>query len=602
MWRFASVVVQSGMLLMAISSQLAAQLRIVEVMVDSVDDTNWEWIEVQNIGQAPVNLNGYVFDDDDGSALSQANISSTDTTNTLIPANGVAVLYNGSNLGFNDQRFRDPWKLSAGVPVIGVSNFSGLNNGGDAFGLWPSLDAYLKDVRDVDGDGDAGVFQYTNAAARLDFNTGFPATPSGASIHWTGQGDSLQGANWRTSAEGVSNAVKSIPTFLSSNQINSTDDIANPGVVPAGTAPAGLSITEVMYNPASDDDSWEWIEILNNTAADIDFSVTPYTLDDPGGDPLSGPNITSGTIEKGTVAILFDDGISEQNAKDAWGSDKNFIPVADFSALSNSGDSVGIWDNFNTYNADKANDRFTGAVESLVFSDDTAAGWPADNGAGSIYLSNLSADPSNGSNWRLSQPADGISFSAKPVVQQQVPDHPGGDIGSPGIAPGVVGNQGDFDGDSDLDAADIDALTQAVSSGSTDLKYDLNGDSTLTGVDRQVWVEQLKRTYFGDSNLDGVFGSGDLVAIFQAGQYEDSIVGNSTWATGDWNGDGEFSTGDLVFAFQSGGYEKGPRAAVTSVPEPASIALLVLGFLVAGRRLAPTRRYKQDVRASRCQV
>ena len=43
--------------------------------------------------------------------------------------------------------------------------------------------------------------------------------------------------------------------------------------------------------------------------------------------------------------------------------------------------------------------------------------------------------------------------------------------------------------------------------------------------------------------------------IFQAGEYEDAILGNSTWADGDWNGDGEFTSQDLVAAFQEGSYE-----------------------------------------------
>lgn len=54
----------------------------------------------------------------------------------------------------------------------------------------------------------------------------------------------------------------------------------------------------------------------------------------------------------------------------------------------------------------------------------------------------------------------------------------------------------------------------------------------------------------GDSNRDGVFNSSDLVLVFQAGEYEDEIDGNSTFEEGDWNGDGDFDSADLVFAFQ----------------------------------------------------
>ena len=61
----------------------------------------------------------------------------------------------------------------------------------------------------------------------------------------------------------------------------------------------------------------------------------------------------------------------------------------------------------------------------------------------------------------------------------------------------------------------------------------------------------------GDSNGDGVFDSGDLVAVFSAGEYEDDIAGNSTFEEGDWNGDGDFDSTDLVFVFTAGNYVSG---------------------------------------------
>jgi hypothetical protein len=66
----------------------------------------------------------------------------------------------------------------------------------------------------------------------------------------------------------------------------------------------------------------------------------------------------------------------------------------------------------------------------------------------------------------------------------------------------------------------------------------------------------------GDANRDGTFNSSDLVQVFQAGEYEDGTIGNSTWEEGDWNGDGDFDTGDLVLAFQTGRYSADARAAV----------------------------------------
>ncbi|MEZ6115892.1 MAG: PEP-CTERM sorting domain-containing protein [Pirellulaceae bacterium] len=138
---------------------------------------------------------------------------------------------------------------------------------------------------------------------------------------------------------------------------------------------------------------------------------------------------------------------------------------------------------------------------------------------------------------------------------------------------------GDYNADSQLTAEDIDTLSTAVRDGLTGSEYDLNGDGSVNDADRTAWVVELRNTYFGDSNLDGEFGTGDLVAVFAAGEYEDTTPGNSGWATGDWNGDGDFNTSDLVTAFGQGGFELGPREAVAAVPEPASFTLLLTGLL-----------------------
>lgn len=56
--------------------------------------------------------------------------------------------------------------------------------------------------------------------------------------------------------------------------------------------------------------------------------------------------------------------------------------------------------------------------------------------------------------------------------------------------------------------------------------------------------------------------------VFQAGQYEDSILRNSTWSTGDWTGDGEFDSADLIAAFELGLFESGGEVSTVPVPEP----------------------------------
>ena len=122
---------------------------------------------------------------------------------------------------------------------------------------------------------------------------------------------------------------------------------------------------------------------------------------------------------------------------------------------------------------------------------------------------------------------------------------------------------GDFDGNDVLELSDVDLLIARIRQmghfmGWLDEMVDVNGGG-VNAEDLHVWVKDLRRTWFGDANLDGEFNSLDLVSLLQAGQYDDGIPWNSTWSTGDWNADGEFDRADLVLSLQDDGYGQGPR-------------------------------------------
>jgi len=136
----------------------------------------------------------------------------------------------------------------------------------------------------------------------------------------------------------------------------------------------------------------------------------------------------------------------------------------------------------------------------------------------------------------------------------------------------AAGLLGDFNDDGVLNALDIDALTTEVVAGTNDVLYDVNDDQLVDQLDRAVWVSDLKNTYVGDANLDGVFDSTDFVGVFVAGLYETGEAAG--WAEGDWDGNQRFDSGDFVAAFVDGGYELGPKAAM-AVPEPSSFWLLL---------------------------
>ena len=148
---------------------------------------------------------------------------------------------------------------------------------------------------------------------------------------------------------------------------------------------------------------------------------------------------------------------------------------------------------------------------------------------------------------------------------------------------GLNTNPCDFDGDGLLGIGDVDLLSAEIRAGTNAAKFDLDGDGSVNSSDLKQFIEGPDKlnTYIGDANLDGEFNSSDFVVVFSASEYEDPIAGNSTWATGDWNGDGEFNSSDFVTAFSSAGYEQGPRPPV-AVPEPTTVLLASLGFLVIG--------------------
>ncbi|MEZ6119877.1 MAG: lamin tail domain-containing protein [Pirellulaceae bacterium] len=114
---------------------------------------------------------------------------------------------------------------------------------------------------------------------------------------------------------------------------------------------------------------------------------------------------------------------------------------------------------------------------------------------------------------------------------------------------------GDVNQDQVTNATDIDLLCAAVRTQMAPNHYDLDGDGQISSTDVETLLYDILRIVPGDVNLDGVFNSTDLTAIFTKGEYDDSIPLNSTWSSGDWNCDGEFDSSDLVVVFQLGDYE-----------------------------------------------
>ncbi len=130
---------------------------------------------------------------------------------------------------------------------------------------------------------------------------------------------------------------------------------------------------------------------------------------------------------------------------------------------------------------------------------------------------------------------------------------------------------GDFTGDRLVNVEDIQAMCGALHSPEPAMLFDLDKDGQVSDSDFAFLIEQILRTSVGDSNLDRSFDSTDLIVVFQAGEYEDTVAGNSTWAEGDWDCDGDFNSLDLIAAFQAGTY------ALPALPAAAAVSPSDLG-------------------------
>lgn len=103
-------------------------------------------------------------------------------------------------------------------------------------------------------------------------------------------------------------------------------------------------------------------------------------------------------------------------------------------------------------------------------------------------------------------------------------------------------NRGDFDGDGDFDATDIDMLFQFVAAGSFG-QYngvDVNGDGVINAADIDAFIWDVIGTVYGDANMDGVCDVSDL-NVWNANKFQ---TGDFGWAQADFNGDNVVDTAD----------------------------------------------------------
>ena len=415
-------------------------------------------------------------------------------------------IYNGTG-GAVDLSAYDLELYSNGSPTPSqTSTLSGSLADGDVYVLAnPSADAAILAVADVT---DGAVINFNGDDAVV-----LRATGGGAIVDAFGQVGVDPGSEW--TGGGQDDTLQRLPSICAgdTNAGDAFDASAEFAVLAqdtfdglgahtancnGGEGPAVLVISEVMFNPASAEDDWEWIEIANTGGTDADLAG--WVIDDINSVAHVAANIAAGTVPAGGSAILFN--VEDVPAADfaaAWGTGMNLVEVTSWGAmgLNNGGDTIGLWSDFASYSGDEA--IHANAVLSQTYAD-------IDDGNASVYLSDL-ADTAS---WTLS--ADGVATPVGTAYgSADAGGNVGGEIGSPG---------GTLDGGGgDPEAADHLLLTEFAVTPTASEFVEIH-NPTADAVD-------LSDVYL----TDAFFGGGDFYWNVVTGDV--SISGGG--AFGDWH-------------------------------------------------------------------
>ena len=323
----------------------------------------------------------------------------------------------------------------------------------------------------------------------------------------------------------------------------------------------------LQIDPTLEDDNLEYVEIFNTTMGNVD--LTEWRI--RGGIEYDFPAGTTLLSESALLVVSFDPNDAD-----------NALRLEAFRTHYDLGDAVPMVGGYRG-RLDNGGERIEiqrpddppaedpnfipRLLEDEVNYDDVAP-WPSEADGDSQSLERQ-LPAGLGRDWQ--------SWQAKPPT--------------PGFVPGFE-TPGDFNGDGIVDHVDVDLLCNAF--GGEDLRYDLDGDQNVGSSDMNLLINDILGTGVGDANLDGVFNSTDFVQVFQRGEYEDNIAGNSTWTDGDWDCDGDFTTRDLVLAFQQGNYVENANAlAANDRPANRLLRPFIADDVQPGDDEAPTRDDRQ---------
>ncbi|MEM7352600.1 MAG: lamin tail domain-containing protein [Acidobacteriota bacterium] len=176
---------------------------ITEIMYNpdsSESTTETQYIEIANVTNAPINVNNWTIDDEDGDGPNTL-------PNVTIPARGIAVI-----VGSNASDFNTAWAASIdpGATIIslddlGQTMFNLANSPSGTSEIIQLRDDMASLVDEVNYD-DSGVWPSDPGGPSIYLNI------SEAMLQASGDTDNDDGNNWAQASNGVDGAINSTPT------------------------------------------------------------------------------------------------------------------------------------------------------------------------------------------------------------------------------------------------------------------------------------------------------------------------------------------------------------------------------------------------------
>jgi len=145
---------------------------------------------------------------------------------------------------------------------------------------------------------------------------------------------------------------------------------------------------------------------------------------------------------------------------------------------------------------------------------------------------------------------------------------------------------GDFDGDKEVDASDIDMLAAEIRGAANTQTYDLTGDGLIDLADLDKLVCDILGTQYGDANLNGIVDFDDFTLMAS------SFGQAASWQNGDFDGNGMNNLADFGLLNYNYGKNHAVLTPGASTPEPSTSLLIALLAPVMLRRKSRQSRRK----------